>query len=352
MPKQAARRRRNASGMQRQVGVAAAYATGLVSRAPVINATRDSCRIVHSELITTLVGAAGFTIPATFQLNPGQRATFPWLAAQAVGWQCYRFNKLVFRYYARCATSTVGSVMLIPDYDAADAAPATEQIASTFEDVAEAAPWKDISCFLRPSAMNSVGPKHFVRLGAVPAGQDIKLFDVGKLFAAQVDGSATVALGKLWVEYDVTFFTPQLPPAGVDDDMLFLTGGGAFTTNAPFGNAYTAETFGISIPTTNGGPQTLTWGIAVGSGLEPGTEYYLSVYGTGTTIATIAMSFPNGATIKTNLGVGVDGAGAFYLGQLTFTATAPVVTFQLALTAATLTSAKLTLIALPPGLSY
>jgi hypothetical protein len=103
--------------------------------------------------------------------------------------------------------------MLVPDYDAADAAPSSEQIASSYEDVEEDAPWKDIECELRPSSLHALGPSKFIRTGALAAGLDIKTYDAGNFFLCTTDGTA-VNWGKLWVEYDVTLLTPQLNPAG------------------------------------------------------------------------------------------------------------------------------------------
>jgi len=196
-----------------QASAAAAYATGQSQTAPLINATRDSCRIVHRELVGSVTGSSAFAVPFTFALNPGLPASFPWLATQAQAWETYRFNRLRYCYYTRTGSSTPGSCMLVPDYDAEDAVPSSEQIASSYEDVAEDAPWKDIDCDLRVPAMFSMGPKKFIRTGAAPAGTDIKTYDAGQMFVCTTDGTA-VNWGKLWCEYDVTLYTPQLNPAG------------------------------------------------------------------------------------------------------------------------------------------
>jgi len=196
-----------------QASAAAAYATGQSQTAPLINASRDSCRIVHRELVASVTGSAAFAVPYDFALNPGLAASFPWLATQAQSWETYRFNRLRYCYYTRTGSSTPGSCMLVPDYDAEDAVPSSEQIASSYEDVAEDAPWKDIDCDLRVPAMFSMGPKKFIRTGAVPAGTDIKTYDAGQMFVCTTDGTA-VNWGKLWVEYDVTLYTPQINPAG------------------------------------------------------------------------------------------------------------------------------------------
>jgi len=196
-----------------QASVAAAYSSGQSSQAPMIQASRDSARIVHRELIASITGSVAFAVPLIFALNPGLAASFPWLATQAQAWEAYRFNKLRFCYYTRTGSNVPGSVMLVPDYDSSDAAPASEQIASSYEDVAEDAPWKDICSKLRNDAMFTMGPRKYIRTGAVPAGNDIKTFDAGQLFVCTTDGTA-VNWGKLWVEYDVTLYTPQLNPAG------------------------------------------------------------------------------------------------------------------------------------------
>jgi len=215
-PQQQGRSQRSWQGQppnSKQVSVAAAYATGQHSEAPMIVASRDSARIVHRELIASVVGSAAFAVPFSFPLNPGLAATFPWLSTQAQAWETYKFNRLRFCYYTRTGSNVPGSVMLVPDYDALDAAPATEQIASSYEDVAEDAPWKDICQELRATSMFSMGPRKFIRTGALPAGADIKTYDAGQEFVCTTDGTA-VNWGKLWVEYDVTLYTPQLSPSG------------------------------------------------------------------------------------------------------------------------------------------
>jgi len=200
------------SGVSNQRSVAAAYSTGISSMPAVINASRDSSRIIHRELLASVTGTTAFTTQ-TFPLNPGLFGTFPWLSTQAQGWETYHFNKLRFCYYTRTGSNTPGSVMLIPDYDAGDAAPVSEQIASDFIDTVEDVPWKDLVCTLRERAMHETGTRKFVRLSAVPAGQDQRLYDVGSFFLGSTDGTA-VSWGKLWVEYDITFYSPQLVPGG------------------------------------------------------------------------------------------------------------------------------------------
>jgi len=176
-----------------------------------VGSSQNSKRIVHRELIGSVVGSTAFTIQYGLALNPGIATTFPWLAGQAVFWEQYRFHGLRFEYVTRCGSSQAGSVIMTPDYDAEDTAPVTEANMSTYQDSVEDAPWKDIVTRLDPKAMHPMGPRKFIRDGNTSG--DIKTFDVGTFFLATVDCGGTPGLGKLWVEYDVELFVPASSPA-------------------------------------------------------------------------------------------------------------------------------------------
>lgn len=117
----------------RQQSAAAAYATGQsTGKAAISRMSVDSCRIRHRELVASITGSAAFTVASNFSINPGLPASFPWLSVEAQGWEKYRFESLKLCYYTRTGTNVPGSLLLAADYDAADAAPATEQIASAY----------------------------------------------------------------------------------------------------------------------------------------------------------------------------------------------------------------------------
>jgi len=170
-------------------------------------------RIVHKELVGSVSGTSAFTVQNALALNPGVAATFPWLSSQANYWEQYKFNRLRFEYVTRCASTQVGSVIMAPDYDAADSNPTSESNMSTYQDSAEDAPWKNIICDLNPKSMHPDGPKKFIRTGNVSG--DVKTYDVGLLFLATTDCGGTPPLGKLWVEYDVELFVPQTSPSAI-----------------------------------------------------------------------------------------------------------------------------------------
>jgi hypothetical protein len=96
-----------------------------------------SRRIKNSEFVATIVGSVSFNSDQKFVINPGLVGTFPWLSVLAAEWQQYRIHKMCFRYETRTSTSSVGSVILSPDYNVVDVAPSTEQIASNTQDAVE-----------------------------------------------------------------------------------------------------------------------------------------------------------------------------------------------------------------------
>lgn len=216
----------------------AAQARGQMSSEPRVFGGFKSTRIVHRELIASVVGSSAFVVANTFPLNPGMALTFPWLSRQAEGWEQYVFRRLRFCYYSRTGSATPGSVLLVPDYDAADSAPSTEQIASSYSNVVEMVPWTlEFCCELDVKALLEPGTRKYVRSAALAPNLDIKTYDGGNFFVCTTDGTA-VSWGKLWVEYDVEFFVPQLPPAGPGLTASSRIGsGGAVSKTSIYGTA-------------------------------------------------------------------------------------------------------------------
>jgi len=203
----------------------------------------------------------------------------------------------------RTGTNVPGSILIAPDYDASDAAPVSEQILSNYAELVEDAPWKDICCNLRPAGMHALGPKKFVRNGLVP-GQDLKTTDVGSIIVATVDGTA-VNWAKLWIEYDIEFFEPQLNPQG---------SGLASTAQGTAGTAASVISAGLSIS------GSLISGVLLNvvslQNLVQGAEYYIS--GSATTAAAgFTFSAPVGLTLKSTLDAGANASGSTYIATAT-----------------------------------
>jgi hypothetical protein len=243
----------------RAVSAASAYAQGQRTSEPRISGNYKRTNIKHRELVANLTGTSAFTVANTFALNPGLAATFPWLSTQAQGWEQYRFNRLRFCYYTRTGTSTPGSVLMVPDYDAADPAPISEQVASAYRDVVEEVPWiEEFSCVLDPSSLHAEGPRKYIRTAALAANLDIKTYDAGQLFLCTTDGTA-VNWGKVWVEYDVDLFVPQLPAGGTTPFGIAAIGQGSVSKTQIFGSAPTIVGPGSAAVTFGTAANTITF---------------------------------------------------------------------------------------------
>lgn len=200
---------RPSMGISRAVSAPVSMASTVTNVQPrIAYSGRNSCRIGHRELIATINHSVNFAT-SKFEINPGIAATFPWLAPMAAQWEQYRFLKLAFHYVTRTATTTIGSVLLAPDYDASDAAPASEINMASYQDNVEDVPWKNLTCQLNPASMHVIQQRKYLRTSAVPVGTDVKLYDCGNFFVGTTGGASTDAIGKLYVEYDVEFFIPQ-----------------------------------------------------------------------------------------------------------------------------------------------
>lgn len=331
--------RKNGPKVQ-QVQAASAYATTQrTGEAQILRTSVNSCRIVHRELVSSLVGSVNFTVASTLAINPGQSNTFPWLATQALGWEKYRFNYLRVCSFTRTGSTTPGSIILSPDYDASDAAPVSETVASAAYGTVEDAPWKDMCLDMDRARLRE---ERFVRTGSLAANQDIKLYDVANVNICTIDGTA-VAWSKIWIEYDVVLMNPQLPPGGPQGNGT-LTAATTITAANPFGTApVSTGSFALTGASTN----VLSW-----SGLSLGTEYVLSFHATGTTISSFTSSATSGMNVKNILFAGFPAAATSASYTITFTPSATSGSFTLGVTAATLTANYVTLNALTPAPSF
>ncbi len=322
-------------------GVAAAYAQHQTTKGPkVIRTDADSCRIVHRELIASVTGTVAFTVAQSFPLNPGIATSFPWLSNEALGWERYRFNRLRFCYYTRTGTGVPGSVMMAPDYDAADPAPASEQAASSYHDCEEDAPWKDIVCTLSPKDLNGAEKEKYVRSGALAANQDIKTFDSGNLHLCTVDGTA-VSWGKLWVEYDVTLFTPQVPPGGFPGVGMLTAAGGSIAAATPFGAVpVSSGQFSLAGAATN---------VVSFQNLTVGQAYDIRALIVGTVITGISTGTAVGGTLSLQRSNAFNAAATNGMCSALWTATAASGSFVLTVTATTVTVATLLMTTQPLG---
>ncbi len=292
-----------------------------------------SQRIIHREKVSKLTtpGTGAFSVLGAYALNPGLSLTFPWLSNEAQGWESYRFNRLRFIWVPTSGTATVGNIIMGPDYDAADEEPVSETFFSSYSNSEEANVWARFASDLDPDLLNGEQRRKFIRSGALSENLDIKTYDSGNFYVASTDDAAANS-GKLWVEYDVSLFNPQVPPGGFQASGTLLDGTSP-TAAIPFGTD----------PTATGPIQLSANNLAVTiSGVQVGQELIVAteVRGTGIsalTLGTLVGLTANLAVIPNILNAGATASAAF----ATYIVTAPNPSFSYAITATTVTNTYL-----------
>lgn len=183
------------------------------SNAPVVRSTRQGFIVRHREYLQDISSIDSNFRNNALAVNPGVASSFPWLSAIAGRYEFYVFRRLHYVYEPICPTTTPGSVMMAIDYDAADSPPATKTAFMSYRSAVRTAPWDRIRFDALRSDLHKFAEQRYIRLAAAPTGTDIKTYDIGNLyFATQSTPASPTTLGELYVEYDVAFYTPQLPP--------------------------------------------------------------------------------------------------------------------------------------------
>lgn len=324
-------------GNRQTNSVAAAYSKAQVTRKPFVSRQSvDSTTLRHRELFANVMGTTTFST-SPLSVNPGLSVPFPWLSIQAQGWEKYRFKYFKVCYVPRCGTNTQGSVMLSVDYDASDSTPSSEFSAAQTYGAIEDAPWKEITLTLD---INRIRDARYIRNGPLQANQDVKTYDVGRIYVSSNDAASSgAAWGKVWLEYEVELIIPQLTYITYGSGTI--NGNASISAPFPFGTAPTYS--GFYNPMASGGTMTF-------NGLTVGVEYLLSIYSIGTVISTYAVTITSGATAITYSAI-INSAGTGANAFLTFTAAASQAIFTLPITATTITDTVLviTSIVIPNG---
>jgi len=206
----------SAKGFSSRLAPLAIGSTVVAGRPRMTGSRLRGQRVIHRELVvpagtgTSVTGASSFNVAYTFPLQPGLAELLPWGSTVASQYEQYHINSMVFHWVPFISTSTPGSIMMMVDYNPADLPPATETQFMDHAGATTSAAWESLSFKCDVSQMHALGPKKYIRACAV-AG-DIKTYDSGTFYLA-VDNGTAVPWGKLYVEYDIEFFIPQLQPA-------------------------------------------------------------------------------------------------------------------------------------------
>jgi len=288
---------------------------------------------MKSELLMTLDSiSSGFHVRKRFRVNPLSRATFKWLPQIAQNFESYKFHTLRVRYENRCSSTTGGSIMISPSYDAADSAAQadTEQLLYENKDTVDFSVWKSGSLSVKSSSMNRLYKSHTCmsddRFSVTK--QDLKTIDPAQIFVCLDGVTPGAATGKIFLDYDVEFFEPHAATEPVNQGgsyMQFPLNNVTSNSAVPFVGLPTLslqETVPIlkdlatlvgngTIPTPSVGSPT-----AILGQLSKDYDGYINIYNSGTGIttfprvfrstnATAAAGGPGDIELVNNMGSGV-----------------------------------------------
>lgn len=180
---------------------------------PQFSTTHATNIVCHREYLGDITGTSAFT-NRSYPLNPGDSKTFPWLSTIAQNYQQYKIHGLIFEFRPLITdyvtAGSPGVVVMATNYNANADAYDTKQEMENSEFAVSVKPTGALMHGVECAKGETVLSQLYVRTGAIPSNQDLRLYDIGTFqFASQ--NNPVQNLGELWVSYCVEFFKPKLP---------------------------------------------------------------------------------------------------------------------------------------------
>ena len=200
------------------------------------NVNSRTVRVQHREYIQDIISGASMVNGASqfdsnngpFALNPGSVATFPWLSSVAANFECYNLKGMIFEYKTTSADSlntgniAIGSVIMATSYNAANPSFSSKQEMENYEFAQSTKPSRSMCHYVECKKGSKPLDDLYVRVGAVPTGQSIQMYDVGTFNIATVGfQAASVNCGELWVTYDIELSKPKLSGGAISNEIYY-----------------------------------------------------------------------------------------------------------------------------------
>lgn len=237
---------------------------------PQFSTTKQTNIICHREYLGDILGTAAFS-NTSYPLNPGMANTFPWLSTIAENYQEYQFHGIIFEFRPLITdfvtNGAPGVLIMSTDYNADDPPFATKQQMENAEYAVSTKPTLALIHGIECDTSQTILPHRFVRNGAVPTNQDLRLYDLGN-YQLATQTNPVQNLGELWVSYCVEFFKPELPRTVGGSIASAHVARFNVTTANPLGNT-TLRTFGTLALTVS---PTVIQFVAT-----PGSRYFISI---------------------------------------------------------------------------
>lgn len=196
------------------------------SQAPTFQFDADGSIVVaHSELVSDVAGSVAFT-NVTYDLDPTNRSTFPWLWSIVQNFEQYEPLGVVFFYKPTSGSAiastnnALGTVVIATQYDVSQPDFSTKQQAESYEYstscTSSVSMIHPIECNPREDTVNL----RYVRSGFVNTNSNSpnsvagNLQLMGRTQVITVGQQAATTIGELWVSYKFRLVKPRgLPPS-------------------------------------------------------------------------------------------------------------------------------------------
>jgi len=212
------------------------------------NTRHGKCTVIrHREFIKDIIShpTPGQFSLENFYVQPGDFATFPWLASIASNYEHYEIRGMLFEFKtmssdALNSTNTaLGQVIMACNYNAALPNFTSKFEMENYEYAVSIKPSQSTLMPLECERSQSVLGDLYVRPAGLPAGQDRRLYDFGN-FQIATNGlqGTSVNVGEMWISYEIAFFKPKIWDA-LGNNNLFASYSNAVQTGIdqthPFG---------------------------------------------------------------------------------------------------------------------
>jgi hypothetical protein len=199
-------------------------------------------RVVEREYLGDIIASttAGAFNLQSFNVNPSDPTTFPWLSSIAPLFDQWEPNGIIFEYVSTSSdfngsSQALGVVVCATDYNSLDPVYSGKQV---MEEADYSNSVKASECLYHGlECAPSERPTKLLYTGPVSAGDNLNLYNLGMFqIATQGMSVASVNVGELWVSYDITLYKKQLEIVALGDNLKYwsLDNQGPITT----GNSY------------------------------------------------------------------------------------------------------------------
>jgi len=193
---------------------------------------QQTTRISKCEYIGDVRPTATTFALMTYNINPGDSLTCPWLSQIASSWEYYKVDSLSIVYKPNSGSDETGTIAIGIDFDLDDGPPVNKQELAEFRPYVSGVPWSTEIIYRTPRRylnLHNEG-KLLVRNHADPI---TNLTDIGRLYVMTQDVSVGFK-GEIYIEYNIVLMNQQQADDPGDlAAMLYGTSNG----DAPFDSA-------------------------------------------------------------------------------------------------------------------